>query len=205
MLSIISGEARDPRRVMPIAFRTVFVWLFVFFILSTLAVGIVISSEDKILLNSIKNNGAGAAQSPYGASMMRLKIKRLPHLVNASITTSIFSAGSAFFFNSLRTLHGLAVQGFGPVIFKRVNRNGVPYATIFVTTAFACLSYLKIGNGSSKVLDWFIGERQKHKAISTADMRSRYLYRCATDHLMRYLCNIFALGEGDEGAKFVGD
>ncbi|TIB06989.1 hypothetical protein E3P89_04090, partial [Wallemia ichthyophaga] len=205
MLSIISGEARDPRRVMPIAFRTVFVWLFVFFILSTLAVGIVISSEDKILLNSIKNNGAGAAQSLYGASMMRLKIKRLPHLVNASITTSIFSAGSAFFFNSLRTLHGLAVQGFGPVIFKRVNRNGVPYATIFVTTAFACLSYLKIGNGSSKVLDWFIGERQKHKAISTADMRSRYLYRCATDHLMRYLCNIFALGEGDEGAKFVGD
>ncbi|TIB57674.1 hypothetical protein E3P78_04142 [Wallemia ichthyophaga] len=156
MLSIISGEARDPRRVMPIAFRTVFVWLFVFFILSTLAVGIVISSEDKILLNSIKNNGAGAAQSPYGASMMRLKIKRLPHLVNASITTSNFSAGSAFFFNSLRTLHGLAVQGFGPVIFKRVNRNGVPYATIFVTTAFACLSYLKIGNGSSKVLDWFI-------------------------------------------------
>lgn len=75
MLSIISGEARDPRRVMPIAFRTVFVRLFVFFILSTLAVGIVVSSEDQILLDAIKNNGAGAAQSPYVASMVRLKVK----------------------------------------------------------------------------------------------------------------------------------
>lgn len=83
MLSIISGEARDPRRVMPIAFRTVFVRLFVFFVLSTLAVGIVISSEDQILLDAINNDSAGAAQSPYVASMIRLKVSVFPHLVNA--------------------------------------------------------------------------------------------------------------------------
>lgn len=189
MLSIISGEARDPRRVMPIAFRTVFVRLFIFFILSTLAVGIVISSEDQILLDAIENNGAGAAQSPYVASMVRLKVKVLPHLVNAAIATSIFSAGSAFFFNSARTLHGLALKGFGPAIFTRVNRNGVPYVTVAVTMAFACLSYLQVGNGSSEVLNWFIGGCRRTRlydllrsaqGISTAAQLITWCVMCIT-------------------------
>lgn len=89
--------------------------------------------------------------------------------MNAAIATSIFSAGSAFFFNAARTLHGLAVSGMGPPIFKRVNRNGVPYVTVAVTMAFACLSYLQVGNGSADVLDWFIGgcTHQCHNAKLT--------------------------------------
>ncbi|TIC02713.1 hypothetical protein E3Q17_01220 [Wallemia mellicola] len=177
MLSIISGEARDPRRVMPIAFRTVFVRLFVFFVLSTLAVGIVISSEDQILLDAINNDSAGAAQSPYVASMIRLKVSVFPHLVYLAIATSIYSAGSAFFFNSARTLHGLAMKGMGPPVFKRVNRNGVPYVTVVVTIAFACLSYLQVGNGSAKVLDWFIG---RLRGISTAAQLITWCVMCVT-------------------------
>jgi len=41
MLSLIAGEAKAPRTIMPKAFRTVFVRLILFFVLGSLAVGIV--------------------------------------------------------------------------------------------------------------------------------------------------------------------
>lgn len=62
------------------------------FLASALAVGIVIGSEDEILTNAIATGAPGAGRSPYVAAMTRLKIGVLPHIVNAGIASSIFSA-----------------------------------------------------------------------------------------------------------------
>lgn len=83
MLSLIASETIDPRRVMPQAFRTVFYRLIIFFVLSALAVGILVPSNDPILLAAIRDGLPGAGRSPYVAAMNRLQIQVLPHLVNA--------------------------------------------------------------------------------------------------------------------------
>ncbi|CCO28205.1 General amino acid permease AGP2 [Rhizoctonia solani AG-1 IB] len=111
MLSIIAGEAKAPRRIMPKAFRTVFVRLILFFVLGSLAVGILVPYNDPVLNAAISEGKPGAARSPYVAALTRLNVPVLPHIINAMILTSIFSAGNAFLFNGSRTLHGIALDG----------------------------------------------------------------------------------------------
>ncbi|KAB5595356.1 General amino acid permease AGP2 [Ceratobasidium theobromae] len=156
MLSIIAGEAKAPRRIMPKAFRTVFVRLILFFVLGSLAVGILVPYNDPILNAAIKEGQPGAARSPYVAALTRLNVPVLPHIINAMILTSIFSAGNAFLFNGSRTLHGLALDGFAPSFIRQTNRNGVPWVAVTITLIIGCLSFLQVNENTSKVLDWFI-------------------------------------------------
>lgn len=133
---------------MKTAFRTVYIRLMIFFVLSSLAVGILCPSNDPLLLAAIEAGTPGAGRSPYVAAsssstflcrrktnrmpaVNRLRIPVLPHVVNAGIgalfppsfaaradfsppATSIYSAGSAFFFGGSRVLHALAVDGYAP-------------------------------------------------------------------------------------------
>ncbi|QRV87854.1 amino acid permease [Ceratobasidium sp. AG-Ba] len=156
MLSIIAGEATAPRRIMPKAFRTVFVRLILFFVLGSLAVGILVPYNDPILTAAIAEGQPGAARSPYVAALTRLNVPVLPHIINAMILTSIFSAGNAFLFNGSRTLHGIALDGFAPRFIRQTNRNGVPWVAVTITLAIGCLSFLQVDASTSKVLDWFI-------------------------------------------------
>ena len=89
-------------------------------------------------------------------SVNRLQIPVLPHIVNAGIATSIYSAGSAFFFNGSRVLHALAVDGYAPKFMRHTNSRGVPWVACLVVLAVGCLSYLQVSAGTSRVLGWFI-------------------------------------------------
>lgn len=50
----------------------------------------------------------------------------LPHIVNAGVFTSAFSAGNSFLFCSSRILYGLALKGQAPKIFARCTKKGLP-------------------------------------------------------------------------------
>ncbi|KAM0789292.1 hypothetical protein ACM66B_000132 [Microbotryomycetes sp. NB124-2] len=173
MLSMVASEAINPRRTMPTAFKTVFYRLIIFFILSALAVGILVPSNDPILLSAISEGKPGAGRSPYVAAMNRLKVPVLPHIVNAGILTSIYSAGSAFIFNASRVLHGLAIDGHAPAFIRKTNRNGVPWVAFLFSAAVGCLSFLQVSSGTNKVLDWFIN-------CSTSAQLVTWLAMCVT-------------------------
>lgn len=85
-----------------------------------------------------------------------LKINGLPHLVNALLCTSIFSAGNTYTYCATRTLHGMAVTGRAPKIFRYTTKQGVPLFAFLLVMIFPCLSFLQVSNGSSKVLNWLI-------------------------------------------------
>jgi len=56
----------------------------------------------------------------------------LPHVVNAAVFTSAFSAGNSFLFTSSRILYGLALRGQAPRIFARCTKGGLPlYSVLF--------------------------------------------------------------------------
>lgn len=155
-VSMTAGEVELPRRVMPRAFKTVFWRLGVIFVVSALTVGIVVPPSSEELAAAYTDNDANAAASPYVVSMRSLGIPVLPHIVNALLFTSAFSAGNGYFFCATRTLYGLALAGKVPRVFARTTKKGIPIYPTVAVLAICCISFLQVGSGASVVFSWLI-------------------------------------------------
>lgn len=157
-ISMVAAEAKRPRIYIKAAFKTIY-WRFgIFFFGSALAVGIVVPYNDPTLV-AIRDGKMGsgtAAASPYVIAMQNLGVSTLPHIVNALMFTSIFSAGNTYTYCATRSLYGLALEGRAPRILRKCWSNGVPIYCFCVVMLFPFLSFLQVGNGSAKVLDWLV-------------------------------------------------
>ncbi|KAJ4245020.1 hypothetical protein NW762_014227 [Fusarium torreyae] len=138
-ISMIAGEAKNPRRSIPRAFGTIVNRLIIFFIGGALCVGILCPYDE-----------------PAVIAMTRLKIPVLPSIVTAALLTTIISAGNAYMFNASRSLHALALDGQAPAIFRRLNKHGVPYTSVLAVTVLTCLSYLALSSSTAVVLNWIL-------------------------------------------------
>ncbi|KAK8017419.1 hypothetical protein PG993_013745 [Apiospora rasikravindrae] len=158
-ISMVAAETENPRKILPPAFRS-FVWrILVFFLGSALCMGIVIPYNDETLLGilggKVTGSGTGAA-SPYVIAMGRLMIQGLPHLVNALIMTSIFSAGNGILFSATRTLHGMALEGYAPRAFSWCTKGGIPLFSLLLALSFSLLAFLQVSSSSAKVLTYLV-------------------------------------------------
>ncbi|KAI8717003.1 AA-permease domain-containing protein [Fusarium sp. LHS14.1] len=158
-ISMIAAEAERPRVYIKNAFKTVY-WRFAaFFIGGALCVGIILPSNDPQLTAFIEGTASGAgtaSASPYVIAMSNLNIDVLPHIINALLLTSIFSAGNTYVFCATRNLYSMALEGQAPKFLTRCDSRGVPYYCLGVTLLFSLLSFLQVSNSGSKVLDWLI-------------------------------------------------
>lgn len=154
-----------------------------------------------------KGGGGTAAASPYVIAMQNLGIQGFPHLVNALLVTSIFSAGNTYTYcatryafpspknptlphtNTLKppltntitsTLYGLALEGRAPKFLTRGTKNGVPIWCFLITMIFPFLSFLSVSKSSAVVLNWLIN-------LITAGGVIDYIVMCIT-----YLCFYYA-------------
>ncbi|KAK0619933.1 amino acid permease/ SLC12A domain-containing protein [Immersiella caudata] len=155
-VSMAAGEAENPRVIMPRAFNAVFYRLTTFFVLGSLAVGILVPYDDAEMMAAFSAGKPGAAASPYVVAMNRLQIRILPDIVNAMVLTAAFSAGNSYVYCASRSLFGLALEGKAPRIFTRCNRLGVPYNAVLLVLAIALLSLLQVSNNAAIVLQWFV-------------------------------------------------
>ncbi|WWC88150.1 uncharacterized protein L201_003055 [Kwoniella dendrophila CBS 6074] len=153
-ISMIAGEAKDPRKTVPRAFKTLLARLIIFFIGGCLCVGILIPYNDETLTGGKANSYAG--KSPYVISMTRLQIPVLPSIINVALLLCVLSGGQAYTFNASRSLHALALDRKAPKIFARVNSKGTPYTSVIAVMLLSCLAYLALGSGSAKVLNWIL-------------------------------------------------
>lgn len=118
-ISMVAAEAKHPSVYLKTAFITVNYRFDAFFILGALAVGIVVPYNDDVLKAVWLSAGSGkgtAAASPYVIAMENLGISVLPHIVNALILTSIFSAGNTYMYCASRALYSLFLDGRAPRI-----------------------------------------------------------------------------------------
>ncbi|KAJ7444891.1 general amino acid permease AGP2 [Mycena latifolia] len=158
-VSMTAGEAELPRRTLPRAFNSVFY----------------LPYSDPDLLKALSDAKPGAGSSPYVIAMQRMQIPVLPHIVNALILTSIFSAGNGYVYCASRTLFGLALQGKAPKILARCTGNGVPVYSVAVTLAIALLSFLQVSNNASVVLEWFVNLVTASQLLNYAIISFTYL------------------------------
>ncbi|PLB53590.1 AAT family amino acid transporter [Aspergillus steynii IBT 23096] len=154
-LAAVAGETKQPRKTLRAAFKSVY-WRFaVFFIGGALCAGIICPANDPTLLYSLISGETGTgASSPFVIAMKNMKIEGLPHVVNALLVTTIYSAGDAYVYTTSRSLLGLAENGHAPQFLRKCTKNGVPIYGLGVALAFACLAYLQLGSGSTVILSW---------------------------------------------------
>ncbi|EXJ81965.1 hypothetical protein A1O1_08032 [Capronia coronata CBS 617.96] len=174
-VSMAAGEAENPRRVLPKAYKAVFYRLTAFFMLGSLCVGILVPYNDPELTEAFSSGKPGAAASPYVVSMNRLGIPVLPHIVNAMVLGAAFSAGNSYVYCASRSLFGLALEGKAPKIFTRCTRNGVPVYCVLVVLLISLLSFLQVSNDAAVVLSWFVNLVTASQLINFAVMAFTFI------------------------------
>ena len=156
-IAMVAAEAKRPRIYIKAAFKTVYIRFAIFFIGGALCVGIVCAYNDPALVEILTSGGTGtAAASPYVIAMRNLGIGVLPHITNALMMTSIFSAGNTYTYCATRTLYGLALEGRAPKFLRKCTKNGVPFYCFCIVICFPFLSFLAVSSGASKVLSWLV-------------------------------------------------
>ncbi|KAK6454790.1 amino acid permease/ SLC12A domain-containing protein [Scheffersomyces xylosifermentans] len=154
-MSMVAGEAINPRKTMPTAFKTVLYRLAIFYIGGAISVTILIAYNDPKYV-ALTADTSNTASSPYVVAMQNLQIKVLPHIVNALVLSAAFSAGNSYTYCSSRALYGLARRGFVPKIFSWCNKHGVPIYAVAVSICFSFLSLLQLGSSGTKVLNYMV-------------------------------------------------
>ena len=150
MVAVAAGEAADPRRNIPKAVRRVFWRILFFYVLGSLAIGVMVPSNDERLIKE-----SGAAASPWVIAVQNAGIPVLPHIINAVILTSASSSGNAFLYTGSRYLFGVAQNKQAPRFLLKCSKAGVPYYCVAITASISLLTYMCVSTGANKVFLWF--------------------------------------------------
>ncbi|KAK7697296.1 hypothetical protein SLS64_013684 [Diaporthe eres] len=178
-LSMVAAEAKRPRSYIKAAYKTVYMRFGIFFIGSALCVGIVIAHNDPLLESIARGNASGggtAAASPYVIAMQNLGIDRFPHVVNALLCTSIFSAGNTYAYCASRSLYSLALSGRAPKIFTKCTTRGVPHYCLAVSMLFSILAFLQVSTKTANALSTLIGLVTSSAFINYIIMSTTYVF-----------------------------
>lgn len=122
MVAVAAGEAEDPRRNIPKAVRRVFWRILFFYVLGSLAIGVLVPYNEHNLLGAIQNGANGAAASPWVIAIQNAGIQALPSIINAVILTSATSSANAFLYTGSRYLYALAQNGQAPRFLLRCSK-----------------------------------------------------------------------------------
>ncbi|KAK8065782.1 hypothetical protein PG997_012529 [Apiospora hydei] len=137
VVAISGSETQNPRQIIPAATKKTFYRVFVFYVLSILIVGMIVSP-------------------PFVIAFARAGISVVPSIINAVVCTSAISSASACVFIASRTLYGLSRDGHAPALFQRCNRFGTPHYAVGLTCLLLPLVYLNVGNDTAVVFGWFV-------------------------------------------------
>lgn len=156
LVAVAAGEAENPRKNIPKAVRRVFWRILFFYVLGSLAIGVLVASNDPHLLSAQKAGAAGAARSPWVVGIQNAGIKVLPSIINAVILTSASSSANAFLYTGSRYLFALAQNKQAPRFLLHCSKAGVPYYCVAITASISLLTYLSVKKGGPAVVfEWF--------------------------------------------------
>ncbi|PIL24827.1 transporter [Ganoderma sinense ZZ0214-1] len=172
LVAVAASETESPRRNISKAVRRVFWRILLFYLLGLLITGMIVPYNDGDLLKS----AGTAAESPYVIAMTRAGIKVLPHIINAGVFTSAFSAGNSFLFCASRVLYGLAVRGQAPRVFAYCTKSGLPIVAVITSGAFGLLAFMNASAGGATVFNWFVSLSAVGGFISWWAMNVTYIF-----------------------------
>jgi D-serine/D-alanine/glycine transporter len=143
LVGTAAAETADPRRTLPRAINAVPVRVAVFYIAALLAILVVIPWRQ-----------FSSGQSPFVMMFSLAGFGAAASMVNFVVMTSAASSANSGLFSTGRMLFGLADEGSAPLIFRGLNRGGVP-ATALLATAPAMLISVPLLYAGDSVIDVF--------------------------------------------------
>ncbi|CUM67374.1 uncharacterized protein PRCAT00005068001 [Priceomyces carsonii] len=152
IVALVAAECKSPLKSVPIAVKSIWLRIALFYILGAFVVTIVIDPNNSQLLG-----GSGVNASPFVIAFKSAGIPGLAHVMNAIILISVFSSCSATFYGCPRILLGLVHLKMAPKIFSRVNKRGVPYVGyLFSGMLSGGLAFINLSNSGAVVFGWFL-------------------------------------------------
>lgn len=149
--AISAAESANPRFSIPRAMKQIYFRIGIFYILGTFILSLLVPSN-----NSRLGTASNAAASPWVIAIELAGIKALPHIINACLITSAWSAGNADLYISSRCLYNMAHKGLVPKIFLKTHRYGTPWVCVLTMSIIPLLAYMTVSNDAAKVFGWFV-------------------------------------------------
>ncbi|KAH3686690.1 hypothetical protein WICPIJ_002334 [Wickerhamomyces pijperi] len=147
----LAAEVKHPRRAIFRACKRIFYRVTVLMITTVFLLTLIIPSNNP----SIASGTGNAKSSPFVVAMKIAHIRVLPHIINAIVLTSAFSAANTSLVGGSRTLFALAVKHQAPKIFLKTNKRGVPYWGCAFVAIFMPLAYMNLSTSAANVFGWF--------------------------------------------------
>lgn len=153
LIGIAAGESEDPAKNVPKAVKQIFWRILIFYILSILVIGLLISYRNPLLLQSGIEN---IAVSPFTIVFRQAGLAFAASVMNAIILTAVLSAGNSGMYASTRMLWVLAQEGKAPPWLKYINKRGIPTASLAVTAVIGMLAFSASLFGAGVVYVWLL-------------------------------------------------
>lgn len=155
LVGVTVGEAQNPRKTIPRAIRLTFYRILFFYVLSVLLLGMLVPYDSPLLSDATKLSNTSRA-SPFVVAITLSGINTLPGILNGCILLFVFSAANSDLYIASRTIYGLAAEGKAPAILARTDARGVPIYALGLSTAFALLAFMNVGDDSKVVFSYFV-------------------------------------------------
>lgn len=123
MIAVAAGEAKDPERAVPRAFRSTVLRLLLFY-LGTLA----------LVLAIVPWRLAGEGGSPFVKVMQATHLPGAAGFINLVILVAALSAMNSQLYITTRMMFSLSRAGHAPRVFGKLNSRGVPIAALLLSS-----------------------------------------------------------------------
>ncbi|RLV87812.1 Dicarboxylic amino acid permease [Meyerozyma sp. JA9] len=152
-LALLAGETKNNRHAIFYGARNIFLRVITLYIITVLFLTMIVPYNDPRIAS-----GTGTAQSsPFVIAITNAKIKVLPHIINAIVLTSAWSAANLSLVQGSRNLFSLAAKNQAPKIFLKTTKRGVPYYGVAFVAMFLPLAYMSVSATAGTIFGWFQG------------------------------------------------
>ena len=151
IVAVCAAETRNPSKAVPNAIRQTFWRILLVYMGIAVFYGMTVPYNDDRLGKSTK-----ALKSPMTIAIQRAGWEGGAHLVNAFIVAVCVSAINSSIYTGSRAMVHLANERCAPSILKRVNKQGVPYASVILMNLFGLISLMNQSTGAAKAYGYIV-------------------------------------------------
>lgn len=125
MIAVAAGEAKDPEKAVKQAFKSTIIRLVLFYLCS-LSLIIAIVPWAQLIANG--------STSPFVTVMYAFNIKGAAGILNFVVLIAALSAMNSQLYITTRIMFSLSRGGDAPVAFGRLNKNGIPFNALMLSS-----------------------------------------------------------------------
>ncbi|ORY89404.1 amino acid permease/ SLC12A domain-containing protein [Leucosporidium creatinivorum] len=180
LVALAAGEAAQPHKSIPRAIKATFARITIFYVMTTLVIGLCINYQDPTLFSAYDDSDVSA--SPITTVFRLAGFGAAVHVVNAVLLTAVLSATNSCFYASSRMMLALAREGHAFKILGYTTKGGVPIPALVATLCISFCTFITSAVGSGQTFSWLLNitgilALVQWVAIALINWRFRWAFR----------------------------